>query len=206
MRLSQEKPPLLSAQQPPVAPAPARLSGQGLTWPGVASLRPQLGWSEGHDKVTGAGCGCSLALGVGGPAPRGCGRSWWAARTGAMGAGAHPRCVQTLSGLVAGRSRPLWAGGGPSRASAWETQGPCGRRLPRSHSTCFRPSCAVCQALLSSGAVGRSGKGVGAFHLALASACFSAALWGAQKCTSLENPPWRPPPPLPCRAHVHLTH
>lgn len=82
--------------------APAGLSSQGVTWPGVASLRPQLGWSEGHDKVTGTGSGCSLALGVGGPAPQGCGRSWWAARAGAMGAGAHPRYVQTLSGLVAG--------------------------------------------------------------------------------------------------------
>lgn len=68
VRLSQEKPQRLSAQQPPVAPAPAGLSGQGLTWPGVASLCPQLGWSEGHDKVTGAGSGCSLALGMGGPA------------------------------------------------------------------------------------------------------------------------------------------
>lgn len=82
--------------------APAGLSGQGVTWPGVASLRPQPGWPEGHDNVTGAGSGAAWPWGWEDPPAR----LWMelvGIKGGAMGAGAHARHGPSLSGLAAGR-------------------------------------------------------------------------------------------------------
>ena len=108
--------------------APAGLSGHRVTWPGVASLRPQLGWSQGHDKVTSAGAGCSLALGGGRTLPA----RLWTELVGSKGGPWQPLPMTSM-----GRRRLVWrqVADGPSGGVG----GPPGR-LPGRHGGSLRSS------------------------------------------------------------------